>query len=216
MTVLVIRRHVGHHSDPRGRRASREPARPPLTSFRQVRAVHHADVVEVQPVPGVRVVLGQRGRDGTVAGALVPAAAVAGLAVTAAVTEDAARPAPEPPVPVLRHNVGQAGPGLQRPASPGQRVRRILRGRYPDGLGDPVDERHPVGPGRHSGAGGRAGGGAGAGEPEAEAGPARLAVAAPLEEGPDEECRAGAAGVAAAWLTAAARTSAAGAGPAPG
>src|ERR1700722_7229646 len=52
---------------------------------------------------------------------------------------------------------------------------------------------------------------AAAGEPEAEAGPARLAVAAPLEEGPDEECRAGAAGVAAAWLTAAARTSAAGA-----
>src|SRR5450755_1169065 len=109
---------------------------------RQVGPVDHADVVEVQIVPGVQVVLGQRRGDRTVARALEPAVAVTGRAVAAAAVKDAPGAPPEPPVPVIGDGDGDAVAGPQHPAGAGDRMAGVRRGGHPDRLPDLVHEDH--------------------------------------------------------------------------
>src|ERR1700748_3815195 len=73
---------------------------------RQVRAVDHRDVVEVEPGEGVEVPLGERRRDFPPSPALVAAVAVAGRAAALAAAEVTAGPSPDPRVPALRHVEG--------------------------------------------------------------------------------------------------------------
>src|SRR4051812_48655704 len=87
---------------------------------RQVRAIDHGHVVEVEVLVGVHVVLSQRRRDLAPAAALIQPAAVAGLAMAAAVLEATTRPAP-------RARIAESNRSCPRP-SPATRRARWSRG----------------------------------------------------------------------------------------
>ena len=86
---------------------------------RQVRAVDHRDVVEVEPGEGVEVPLGERRRNFPPSPALVAAVAVAGRAAALAAAEVAAGPSPDPRVPAVRDlKVVPAPGGSLQPVCP--------------------------------------------------------------------------------------------------
>jgi methylenetetrahydrofolate reductase (NADPH) len=91
----------------------------------EVGPVDHGHVVEVEAVPGVHVVFGQRRGDRAVAGALEPAAAVARRAVPGAAVEHAPCPAPEPAVPAVGNGDGHNPPRGKHPAGGRQRLAGI-------------------------------------------------------------------------------------------